>query len=142
MHSKFHHYEQQFFHSQSPSLSLRDIDEVRALDFPVFARGITPIGPLHRGPGEINFPVSCGGIVVNPADLICADDNGAVVIRRECAATVLKRLRSQAASISDYEANVRQGVFNNDWVDNILEQSGCATSDRAAPPAVSLVTDA
>ena len=50
---------------------LRDIDGVREVGMPIYARGVTPIGPLHRGPGEINFPICCGGIVVRPGDVIC-----------------------------------------------------------------------
>jgi regulator of RNase E activity RraA len=45
---------------------LRDIEGVKEVGMPVYARRVTPIGPLHRGPGEINFPVCCGGIVVRP----------------------------------------------------------------------------
>ncbi len=63
---------------------IRDLPGILAVEnFPVFARGITPIGPLHRGPGEINYPVSVGGIVVHPGDLVVADMNGVVVIPRE-----------------------------------------------------------
>ena len=46
---------------------------------------MTPIGPLHRGPGEINYPIACGGIVVNPGDMIVGDLNGVVVVPREIA---------------------------------------------------------
>src|SRR5207248_1657171 len=59
---------------------VRDLPAIRRLgDFPVFARGVTPTGPLHRGPGEINHAVSIGGIVVNPGDVIVGDLNGVVV---------------------------------------------------------------
>ena len=46
---------------------VRDLPALQRLgDFPVFARGVTPIGPLHRGPGEINYPVSVGGSSSRP----------------------------------------------------------------------------
>ena len=65
---------------------IRDLPAIRALgDFPVFARGVTPIGPMHRGPGEINYPIAAGGIVVNPGDMIVGDLNGVVVVPREFA---------------------------------------------------------
>jgi regulator of RNase E activity RraA len=103
---------------------IRDLPEIRALgDFPVFARGVTPIGPLHRGPGEINFPISAGGIVVHPGDVIVGDLNGVVVVPREIATELLERLRSRSAVEADYRDAVARGDFNNDWVDAMLVDS-------------------
>ena len=104
---------------------VRDLEEIRALgDFPVYARGVTPIGPLHRGPGEINYPVSVGGIVVFPGDIIVGDLNGVVVIPSGIAPELLDRLTAQAAKESDYVTAVREGDFTNDWVDTLLLDSG------------------
>ena len=61
---------------------VRDLPNIRELDFPVFARGITAVGPLHRGPGEINYAICCGGTVTNPGDIVLADQNGIVIIPR------------------------------------------------------------
>src|SRR5947209_11953742 len=70
---------------------VRDLPAIRALgDFPVYARGVTPTGPLHRGPGEINYPISAGGVVVEPGDIIAGDLSGVVVIPREIAADLLR----------------------------------------------------
>jgi len=108
---------------------VRDIDGIRESGMTVFARGVTPIGPLHRGPGEINFPVSCGGIVVNPGDIIVGDWNGVVVVRKEMASELLNRLHAQRAKLHDYIQNVRKGVFSNEWVDAMLDAAHCAYVD-------------
>lgn len=104
---------------------IRDLPAIRRLgDFPVFARGVTPIGPLHRGPGEINHAISCGGVVVNPGDVIVADLNGVVVVPRDIADELIVRLESKAAKESDYVSAVARGDFNNDWVDAMLQAHG------------------
>lgn len=104
---------------------IRDLPAIQALgDFPVFARGVTPIGPLHRGPGELNYPISCGGIVVNPGDIVVADLNGVVVVPRDIAAELLERLRARSAAEADYVAAVARGEFSNAWVDATLESGG------------------
>jgi RraA family protein len=104
---------------------VRDLPGIlRLQDFPVFARGATPIGPLHRGPGEINYPVSVGGIVVNPGDLVMADRNGVVVVPRDYAGVLLQRLNAQAAAEADYVAAVAAGRFSNVWVDEALAEAG------------------
>jgi RraA family protein len=106
---------------------VRDIPAIRRLgDFPVFAKGVTPIGPLHRGPGEINYPVSVGGVVVNPGDLVVGDLNGVVVVPRDGAAALLARLRERSASEAAYVAAVARGEFSNAWVDEYLSASGVA----------------
>ncbi len=104
---------------------IRDLPDILELDFPIFARGTTSIGPLHRGPGEINYPICCGGIVVNPGDIIVADGAGIVDIPQEIAFNLLNRLRNQKASQAAYLAGVKRGDFSNAWVDRILTQAGC-----------------
>jgi regulator of RNase E activity RraA len=115
---------------------VRDLQEILALgDLPVFARGTTPIGPLQRGPGEINYPISAGGMVVGPGDVIVGDRNGVVVVPHRACEEVLSRLREKAAREADYVAAVAAGAFSNSWVDDILVERGIALSDEAGAPA-------
>lgn len=60
----------------------RDVAELRSLGFPVFGRGEAAYSPAKNEPGEINVPVSCGGVVVEPGDVVVADSSGAAVIPR------------------------------------------------------------
>jgi RraA family protein len=109
---------------------VRDLPDIVKLDFPVFARGVTPIGPLHRGPGEINFPICCGGVVVNPGDVIVADAAGVVVVPQNFVVELLSRLNAHKAANADYLAAVRRGEFSNAWVDRALAEQHCPISER------------
>lgn len=104
---------------------VRDLPGLIEADVPVYARGVTPFGPLHRGPGELNYPVSCGGIVVNPGDIVCADMSGIAVVRREVAEETIMRLRAHSARMERYVADVKAGRFSNDWVDKQLAADHC-----------------
>jgi RraA family protein len=109
---------------------IRDLPAILALgDFPVFARGVTPLGPLHRGPGEVNLPISAGGVVVNPGDVIVGDLNGVVVVPRDIAPELLERLRARASTEASYVAAVARGEFSNTWVDDILREGGVTVDD-------------
>ncbi len=108
---------------------IRDLPAVKEVGLPVFARGVTPIGPLHRGPGEINYPVSCGGIVVSPGDLIVGDANGIVVVRRDFVEIILERLTALRPTQQRYVAAVRRGHFSNDWATDLLKNVGCILED-------------
>jgi RraA family protein len=116
---------------------VRDLPTIEELHFPVFARGTTPIGPLHRGPGEINFPICCGGVVIHPGDLIVGDAAGVVVVPQGIAGDLLERLRAHAAANVAYLESVKQGNFSNAWVDRILTELECPlvrSKARAAGP--------
>lgn len=111
---------------------IRDLPEILPLDFPVFARGTTPIGPLHRGPGEINFPICCGGVVVNPGDIVVADQAGVAVVPLEHAPEILGRLVASRERNRLYLADVAKGKFSNEWVDNLLAETGCVVDNGPA----------
>jgi regulator of RNase E activity RraA len=106
---------------------VRDVDGIRELgDFPVFARGVSPIGPLHRGPGEINYPIAIGGIVVHPGDIVVAEDGGIVIVPQDAARDILAALCEKRPVLERYLSDVRRGVFSNAWVDHILASQGLA----------------
>ena len=63
---------------------LRDVSEIRRLGFSAWSRGITPIsGKLRVKTIEVNGEVTCGGVLINPGDLVVADDNGICIIPYE-----------------------------------------------------------
>ena len=70
---------------------VRDYEEAQDIDFPVFAKGITPQGPYKNGPGEINVPVAFGGQVVFPGDIVVGDQDGLVFIHPWEAEEILKK---------------------------------------------------
>jgi 4-hydroxy-4-methyl-2-oxoglutarate aldolase len=74
----------------------RDIPDLQALNFPVFGRGTCPVSRAKSQLGEINVPVSCGGVVVHPGDLIVADAEGIVVVPRTETESVLSAVRERS----------------------------------------------
>lgn len=66
-------------------------DMIKALNFPVFSRGTTVAASGKAGVGEINVPVSCGGVSINPGDIIVGDADGVVVIPQAMEQEVLTK---------------------------------------------------
>ncbi|SES42493.1 RraA family protein [Rhizobium sp. NFR03] len=75
--------------------AIRDVSAIRASDLPCYARGVTHKGPYKNGPGALNVPVSIGGLVVHPGDLIVGDDDGVVALSPQVAADLLPGIRAQ-----------------------------------------------
>lgn len=69
--------------------SVRDIEAMRAAGFPVFSRSIAIRGAAKTRPGLLRQPISCGGILVWPGDMIVADDTGVIAIRPDGVGAVL-----------------------------------------------------
>jgi 4-hydroxy-4-methyl-2-oxoglutarate aldolase len=69
--------------------AVRDVEELAVIGVPVFAVGSNPNGPTKACPGRINAPIACGGVAVQPGDLIVGDSDGVTVIAREAAASLL-----------------------------------------------------
>ena len=63
--------------------SCRDSQDIKALGLPVFVKAFNPSGTVKKSLGEVNVPVICGGVRVNPGDIIAGDCDGVVVVPRE-----------------------------------------------------------
>ncbi|MCX5600304.1 RraA family protein [Streptomyces phaeochromogenes] len=87
---------------------VRDGAIVEKLGVPVFARGLTPAGPFKNGPGTIGEPVALGGVVVNPGDIVVADDDGVIVIPPHRAEEALTAVEAIVAREADLDAEVAE----------------------------------
>ena len=106
--------------------AIRDSGALAQSKFPVYARGVTHRGPYKNGPGEINVPVSIGGMVVNPGDIIVGDDDGVVAVGQDIAAIVLAAAKAKAKDEDAMLNNIRKGKkVDRSWVDAALRAKGC-----------------
>lgn len=103
---------------------VRDVDQVRALGFPVWATHIHPIHPDKRGHGTVNAPVICEGVRVCPGDLVVADGDGVIVVPRADAQQVISAAQARMRREDEVAAAVRNG--GSAW-----ELSGAAASYAA-----------
>lgn len=99
---------------------IRDIDAVRQMKMPIYATGTNPAGPYKEGPGEINVPISCGGISVNPGDIIVMDLDGVIVIPLKEAETVLKNAQAFKEKDESKLKLTQEGRSNRDWVKDLI----------------------
>jgi 4-hydroxy-4-methyl-2-oxoglutarate aldolase len=93
---------------------VRDAAELRAMEFPVWARAINPHGTVKASPGSVNVPVVCGGQIIHPGDAIVADDDGVVVVPRGRCPEVLKAGRERVANEDAKRAKLASGELGVD----------------------------
>jgi regulator of RNase E activity RraA len=104
--------------------AIRDVAEIRQRNFPVYARGVNHRGPYKDGPGEINVPVTVGGMVVNPGDIIVGDQDGLVAFAPHVAATVIEKALAQAEKEEATMQAIRDGRWDRSFVDAL--EARCA----------------
>ncbi|MGB3503479.1 MAG: RraA family protein [Mesorhizobium sp.] len=75
----------------------RDVEDIRKAGFPVYATGISAYSGPKLGPGEINVPVVCGGVVVQPGDIVSASSEGVTVVPQRAARAVADALVARKA---------------------------------------------
>ncbi|HZG85927.1 RraA family protein [Paenibacillus sp.] len=105
--------------------SCRDTDEARMLGFPISAKVCGPRAAHtaysgRKEPIEINVPITCGGVIVNPGDLVVADEIGVVVVPYKDLEEVYPRAREQA----DKEAATREEILKGATVEELLAKFG------------------
>ncbi|UCI28615.1 RraA family protein [Mesorhizobium sp. B2-8-5] len=89
--------------------AIRDAGAIGRNPFPCFARSAIHLGPYKDGPGAINVPVSVGGMVVGPGDIVVGDEDGVVAFPLEGATALLAAVKAQEAR----EAGIMQSIKEN-----------------------------
>jgi RraA family protein len=95
--------------------AIRDVADIAQSDFPIFARAAIHRGPYKNGPGEINVPVSIGGSVIAPGDIVVGDDDGVVSFPQSIAPTLLEAVQAQIAREAATLADIRAGRYQGSY---------------------------
>ncbi|WP_085505751.1 RraA family protein [Thalassobacillus devorans] len=93
--------------------------------FPVYAKGVTHRGPYKDGPGEVNGPISLGGMIINSGDLIVGDEDGLVAVPAEEVEGVLLKAKEQEKKEKEIFRLIEDGKISRSWVDEVLKEKGC-----------------
>jgi regulator of RNase E activity RraA len=97
--------------------ALRDVAEIRERDFPVYARGVTHRGPYKDGPGEINVPISVGGMVVNPGDIVVGDQDGLLAIPQPGIEELIEKARAHLEAEAKTIQAMKEGRWDRSFID-------------------------
>lgn len=104
--------------------AIRDVEGLTALGFPAFSRTVCAGGCDKDGPGEINVPISCGGTVVSPGDIIVGDNDGVAVVPRGDALEVLRLVEELMSREQKRVAEIKAGVLFRPEIDDSLRKNG------------------
>lgn len=94
---------------------VRDTADLREMGFPVWSRHVSCQGCVKATPGSVNVPVVVGGITVHPGDVVCADDDGVVIVPRPEAEWGLAESEARLAKESATRSRLEAGELGLDF---------------------------
>lgn len=111
---------------------VRDLADLKEMGFPVWSRHVSCQGTVKATPGSVNVSISIGGVVINPGDVISADDDGVVVVHRDEAVWALEKSLARVQSEESTRKRLENGELGIDFygLRPKLEELGVEYVDR------------
>jgi regulator of RNase E activity RraA len=104
--------------------AVRDVDGITRLAFPAYSRAVCPGSCDKDGPGEINVPISCGGAVVSPGDIVIGDADGIAVVPHGSASQIIELVTQLMAREEKRIAEIDSGQIFKAEIDDTLRKKG------------------
>lgn len=108
---------------------IRDLDVIAHEKCPIFATGSTPQASYKEGPGEVNVPISVGGVAVMPGDIVLGDRDGVVIVPRKDAPAIIEQAEAITAGDRVKVQKASAGEIDHSWLAGTMEEKGVAFVD-------------
>lgn len=94
---------------------VRDVADLNEMGFPVWTRHVSCQGTVKATPGSVNVPIAIGGVMINSGDVVCADDDGVVVVARQEADWALQMAEARIAKEAGTRSRLEAGELGVDF---------------------------